>query len=63
MDPRQRRLGAEIALVLMLAVLVFALSSPQAECAPPLFHNPTASVLATGLQGSLGSTVGPDGAL
>ena len=63
MDARQRPRSAAIALVLMLAVLVFALSSPTAECAPPPFPNPTASVLATGLQGSLGSTVGPDGAL
>ena len=52
-----------ITLVFMLAVLVFALSSPQAESAPSPFPNPTASVLATGLQGSLGSTIGPDGAL
>jgi hypothetical protein len=42
---------------------VFALSTPAAECAPSPFVNPTASVLATGLQGSLGSTIGPDGAL
>jgi hypothetical protein len=39
------------------------LSSPTAKCAPPPFLDPTASVLATGLQGSLGSSVGPDGAL
>jgi hypothetical protein len=63
MDERQRPRSAKIALVLISAILVFAMSSPTAECAPPGFANPTASVLATGLQGSLGSTVGPDGAL
>src|SRR3984957_20325814 len=63
MDVRQQPRSAGIVLGLISAILVFAMSSPTAECAPPGFANPTASVLATGLQGSLGSTVGPDGAL
>jgi hypothetical protein len=63
MDAREGSRSAGIALVVILAALVFATSSSTAECAPLGFGNPTASVLATGLQGSLGSTVGPDGQL
>jgi len=57
----QQLRSAGIALVLMMAILVTAMNSPTAQCAPPPFASPTVSVVATGLQGSLGSTVGPDG--
>jgi hypothetical protein len=62
MKLRQRFSGAGIGIALMLAIFTTALNLPSALCAPPP-STPTTSVLATGLQGPLGSTVGPDGAL
>jgi len=49
-------------LLVLFAALV-AVSVPSAVIAAPHAGNPTVSRLVTGLQGGLGSTVGPDGAL
>jgi hypothetical protein len=54
-----RRSGWLVPLVLGLLALV----APTAVSAAPSSGNPTASRLVTGLQGGLGSTIGPDGAL
>jgi hypothetical protein len=54
-----RRSGWLVLLVLGL----LALAAPTAANAAPLAGNATASRLVTGLQGGLGSTIGPDGAL
>jgi streptogramin lyase len=63
MNERQPSRSAGICIALMLALLaVAAINSPPAQCAAPA-ATPTVSVLATGLQGAFGSTVGPDGAL
>jgi hypothetical protein len=63
MNERQPSRSAGICIALMLALLaVAAINSAPAECAAPA-ATPTVSVLATGLQGAFGSTVGPDGAL
>jgi hypothetical protein len=63
MNKRQGLFCAGISVVLMLGIFAVVLNSPSAVCAPPPLPGPTTSVLATGLQGPLGSTVGPDGAL
>jgi hypothetical protein len=63
MNERQPSRSAGICIALMLAALaVAAFNSAPAECAASA-ATPTVSVLATGLQGAFGSTVGPDGAL
>src|SRR5688572_14094309 len=49
-------------LVLFAATLI-ALITPSAVNAAPPVEEPSASLLASGLQGAVGSTVGPDGAL
>jgi hypothetical protein len=49
--------------VLMLAGSLIAMITPSAQSAPPPSGTPNATLLVTGLQGSIGSTVGPDGAL
>jgi hypothetical protein len=49
--------------LLVLFAAVIAVSAPSAAIAAPHSGNATASRLVTGLQGGLGSTVGPDGAL
>jgi hypothetical protein len=49
-----------IGIVLMLAS---ALIGPPVQSAPPPSGTPTSTLLVTGLQGTIGSTVGPDGAL
>jgi hypothetical protein len=54
-----RRSGWLVPLVLGL----LALTAPSAAIAAPSSGNATASRLVTGLQGGLGSTIGPDGAL
>lgn len=46
-----------------LLMTVVAMIAPSAESAPAPSVSPTAALLATGLQGATGSTVGPDGAL
>jgi len=45
------------------AAVFIALISVSARSAPPRCTEPKATLLAVGLQGSVGSTVGPDGAL
>ena len=63
MKERQPSRNAGICATLMLALLAVAvINSPPAECAAPAAA-PSVSVLATGLQGAFGSTLGPDGAL
>jgi hypothetical protein len=52
-----------IGIVLMLAGSLIAIITPSAQSAPPPSGTPNATLLVTGLQGSIGSTVGPDGAL
>jgi hypothetical protein len=46
-----------------MAAVLFAMMSVSAWSAPPQCRVPKATLLAAGLQGSIGSTVGPDGAL
>src|ERR1700730_10860782 len=46
-----------------LLIALIAMITPSAECAPPPSGRPNAALLATGLEGSIGSTIGPDGAL
>jgi hypothetical protein len=63
MKERQPSRSAGICIALMLALLaVAAINSPPSECAASA-AKPTVSVMATGLQGAFGSTVGPGGAL
>jgi hypothetical protein len=52
-----------IGIVLMLAGSLIAVITPSVRSAPPPSGTPNATLLVTGLQGSIGSTVGPDGAL
>jgi hypothetical protein len=61
MNARHRASG--IGIVLMLAGVLIATVTPSAESASPHPWRPKASLLATGLEGSIGSTIGPDGAL
>jgi hypothetical protein len=63
MNSPQQQLRIKVCFVLILAALMTAGSIRPADCAPPSFGPPSVSVLASGLQGTLGSTVGPDGAL
>ena len=49
--------------LLVLSAALIAVSVPSAAIAAPSSENATASRLVAGLQGGLGSTVGPDGAL
>ena len=50
-------------IVLMLTAAVIAIITPPAASASSQCQGPTATRLVTGLQGAMGSTVGPDGAL
>jgi hypothetical protein len=52
-----------IGIVLMLAAALIAIITPSAASASPPCQGPTATRLVTGLQGAMGSTIGPDGAL
>jgi hypothetical protein len=52
-----------IGIVLMLAAAVIAMITPSAASASSPCQGPTASRLVTGLEGAMGSTIGPDGAL
>src|SRR5207247_6342690 len=52
-----------IGVVLMLTAAVIAMITPSAASASSPCQRPTATRLVTGLEGSMGSTVGPDGAL
>jgi hypothetical protein len=49
--------------LLVLSAALIAVSAPSAAVAAPSSGTVTASPLVTGLQGGLGSTIGPDGAL
>ena len=49
--------------LLLFAAALIAIITPSAASAAPPFEEPSASLLAQGLQGAVGSTVGPDGAL
>jgi hypothetical protein len=52
-----------IGIVLMLTAAVIAMITPSAVSASSPCQGPTATRLVTGLQGAMGSTIGPDGAL
>src|SRR5215472_16391653 len=52
-----------ISIVLMLIAAVIAMITPSAASASSPCQGPTASRLVTGLEGAMGSTIGPDGAL
>ena len=52
-----------ISIVLMLTAAVIAMVTPSSVSASSPCGGPTATRLVTGLQGAMGSTVGPDGAL
>src|SRR6266511_2716663 len=52
-----------IGVVLMLTAAVIAMITPSAASASSPCQGPTATRLITGLEGAMGSTVGPDGAL
>jgi hypothetical protein len=52
-----------IGIVLLLAAALMAMITPSTASAAPPSGGPTATQLVTGLQGAMGSTVGPDGAL
>jgi hypothetical protein len=50
-------------IVLMLTAAVIAMITPSAASASSPCQGPTATRLVTGLEGAMGSTIGPDGAL
>src|SRR5438105_8327035 len=52
-----------IGIVLMLTAAVIAMITPSASSARRPCEGPTATRLVTGLEGAMGSTIGPDGAL
>jgi hypothetical protein len=52
-----------IGIVLMLTAAVIAMITPSVASAQRPCPGPTATQLVTGLQGAMGSTIGPDGAL
>src|SRR5437870_12482881 len=52
-----------ISTMLMLTAALIAMITPSAVSASSPCHAPIATRLATGLQGAMGSTIGPDGAL
>ena len=52
-----------IGIVLMLTAAVIAMITPSGASASSPCQGPTATQLVTGLQGAMGSTIGPDGAL
>ena len=52
-----------IGIVLMLAVALIAMITPSASSARRPCEGPAATRLVTGLEGAMGSTIGPDGAL
>jgi hypothetical protein len=52
-----------IGIVLMLTAALAAMITPSAVSASSPCQGPTATRLVTGLQGAMGSTIGPDGAL
>src|SRR4029453_13434535 len=52
-----------IGIVLMLTAAVIAMITPSVTSAQRPCPGPTATQLVTGLEGAMGSTIGPDGAL
>jgi hypothetical protein len=58
-----RHLTVGIGLVLLLAGVLMAMSTPSTASAAPPAGGPTATLLVKGLGGAVGSTIGPDGAL
>jgi hypothetical protein len=52
-----------IGILLLSAAALIAIITPSAASARPPCEGPTATRLVTGLQGAMGSTIGPDGAL
>jgi hypothetical protein len=52
-----------IGIVLLLAATLIAIITPSAASASSPCPGPTATQLVTGLEGAMGSTIGPDGAL
>ena len=57
------RFGRKLLKLLLFATALIAIITPSAASAAQPFEPPSASLLASGLQGAIGSTVGPDGAL
>jgi hypothetical protein len=55
--------SVRIGIVLFLAAALIAMITPSAASAQSPCEGPTATLLVTGLQGAMGSTIGPDGAL
>ena len=60
-NPGRQPLRVKLFFVLIMAALMTAGRIRPADCAPPALGPP--SVLASGLQSPIGSTIGPDGAL
>jgi hypothetical protein len=58
-----RHLTVGIGIVLMLAGALIAMITPSVASASPPSGGPKATLLITGLEGAIGSTIGPDGAL
>jgi hypothetical protein len=61
MNSDRQQLRIKVFFVLILAALMTAGGIRQADCAPPALRPP--SVLASGLQSPIGSTIGPGGVL
>src|SRR6266496_3481145 len=55
--------SVDIGIVLMLTAALIAMITPSTVSASSPCPGPTATRLVTGLEGAMGSTVGPDGAL
>jgi len=58
-----KRLTKSVGIVLMLAAAVIAMITSSAASASSPCGEPAATRLVTGLEGAMGSTIGPDGAL
>jgi sugar lactone lactonase YvrE len=58
-----RHLTVGIGIVLMLASALLTMTTPFAASASPPHRGPKATLLVEGLEGTAGSTIGPDGAL
>jgi hypothetical protein len=63
LKPAMRTESVGIGIVLMLAAALIAVITPSAVSASSPCQGPTASRLVTGLEGAMGSTIGPDGAM
>src|SRR5205085_3623484 len=58
----QKKVTGLVSVVCLAAALIALITPPAATAGPPS-ETPTATLLASGLEGGSGSTVGPDGAL